>query len=241
MKIIRFEANGNTHQGILKDKVIETDSQIFYLDDVKILPPCTPSKVVCVGLNYSDHAKEMDISLPKQPVIFLKPPSSVIAHKEYIVYPKMSQRVDYECELAVIIKKRAKNISKEEAPFYILGYTCANDVTARDLQKPDEQWTVSKSFDTFLPLGPAIETDLDPHDLEIKTYLNRELKQQSNTKNLIFDVYYLVSYVSQVMTLLEGDVILTGTPAGIGPVAQGDEVCIEIEQIGKLTNYVKKI
>ncbi|WP_070001194.1 fumarylacetoacetate hydrolase family protein [Cellulosilyticum sp. I15G10I2] len=239
MKLIRFETNGKHYTGILDHDQIRVDEQVFHLNDVKILPPCVPSKAVCVGLNYSDHAREMKLTLPKEPVVFLKPPTTVIAHNESIIYPKMSNRVDYECELAVIIKKAAKNISQEEARDYILGYTCANDVTARDLQKPDGQWSICKSFDTFLPLGPVIETDLDPQHLEIKTYVNGVLKQHSHTKNLIFDVYYLVSYISQVMTLLPGDVILTGTPSGIGPVVKGDEVVIEIENIGILTNTIQ--
>ena len=239
MKLIRFEVDHKEYQGILENNKIYVDADEYALEEVKILPPCTPSKAVCVGLNYHDHATEMNIPLPKQPVIFLKPSTSIIAHKDAIVYPQLSYQVDYECELAVVIKKTAKNINKDEAKEYILGYTCANDVTARDLQKPGEQWTTCKSFDTFLPIGPVIETDMDPHIQDIKTYVNGAIKQYSNTKNLIFDIYYLVSYISQIMTLLPGDIILTGTPGGIGPLYSGDEVKIEVEGIGTLINYVK--
>lgn len=239
MKLLRFEVDQKQYQGVLKDNKIYVDQEEYSLEEVKFLPPCLPSKAVCVGLNYHDHAKEMNIPLPNQPVIFIKPSTSIIAHKDTIVYPSLTRQVDYECELAVVIKKTAKNISKEEAKDYILGYTCANDVTARDLQKPGEQWTTCKSFDTFLPIGPVIETDINPHIQEINTYVNGEIKQHSNTKNLIFDIYYLVSYISQIMTLLPGDIILTGTPGGIGPLLPGDEVKVEIEGIGILVNYVK--
>ncbi|MDF2615205.1 MAG: 5-carboxymethyl-2-hydroxymuconate Delta-isomerase [Clostridia bacterium] len=239
MKLINFEVDGNKYSGVLQDNKISLGEKVYDLDKVKILPPCMPSKAVCVGLNYRDHAEELGIAIPKEPVIFMKPPTTIIAHKENIIYPKMSTRVDYEGELGVVIKKTAKNVDEKDAKEFILGYTCANDVTARDLQKKDGQWTVCKSFDTFLPIGPVIETSIDPDHLEIKTYVNDELKQHSNTKHLIFNVYFLISYISQVMTLLPGDIILTGTPAGIGPTRSGDKVSIEIEKIGTLINYVK--
>lgn len=238
MKLIRFKAKGKVYMGSLQADKLLVDSTVFDLNEVKILPPCSPSKVICVGLNYSDHAKEINIEVPTQPVLFLKPSTSIIADKEKIIYPKMSQRIDYEGELAVIIKDTAKDITIDEAANYILGYTCSNDITARDLQKPNEQWTICKSFDTFLPLGPTIATDIEPHDLEIKTYVNGMLKQHSNTKYLIFNIYYLISYISRIMTLLPGDVVLTGTPVGIGPMLPGDEVVVEIQNIGRLTNYV---
>ncbi len=239
MKRLRFEVDSRQYEGILKDNKIYVDQDVYSLENVKVLPPCMPSKAVCVGLNYHDHAREMNLPLPKQPVIFIKPSTCVIGHKDAIIYPQLSNQVDYECELAVVIKKIAKNITKDEAKDYILGYTCANDVTARDLQKPGEQWTTCKSFDTFLPLGPVIETDIDPDKLDIKTYVNGQVKQKSNTKHLIFNIDYLVSYISQIMTLLPGDIILTGTPGGIGPLHRGDEVRVEIEGIGTLINYVK--
>jgi len=178
------------------------------------------------------------MDIPKKPIIFLKPSTSIIGHLEPIIYPKMANQVDYEAELALVIKDKVKNVSVKEAPNYILGYTCFNDVTARDLQKKDGQWTRAKSFDTFSPLGPKIISDLDPTNLDIALYLNGELKQSSHTSNLIFSPFYLISFISQIMTLLPGDIIATGTPAGIGPMKIGDKVEVKIEKIGSLINYV---
>lgn len=197
-----------------------------------------PSKIVAVGLNYRDHAAEMKMELPAVPVLFLKPPSAVIFNHDAIVYPAMTKELHYEAELAVVIKDRTRNIGEAEAPQHILGYTCANDVTARDLQRRDGQWARAKSFDTFCPLGPEIVSNISPDKLAINLYLNGERKQSSNTSNLIFNVNYLVAFISQVMTLLPEDVILTGTPAGIGPMQVGDEVRIEIEGIGMLVNKI---
>jgi 2-keto-4-pentenoate hydratase/2-oxohepta-3-ene-1,7-dioic acid hydratase in catechol pathway len=197
-----------------------------------------PSKIIAVGLNYRDHAAEMKEKLPETPVLFLKPPSAVIFNHEVIVYPAQTQELHYEAELAVVIKDKIKNISEAEAPKHILGFTCANDVTARDLQRRDGQWTRAKSFDTFCPLGPEIVGGLAPDNLAIDLYLNGEKKQSSNTSNLIFKVNYLISFISRVMTLLPEDVILTGTPAGIGPMQAGDEVRVEIAGIGSLVNKV---
>jgi len=197
-----------------------------------------PSKIVAVGLNYIDHAQEMKMDLPKQPVIFLKPPSAIIYNKESIVYPPQTSELHYEAELAVVIKDRIKNIAEEEALDHVLGFTCANDVTARDLQRMDVQWSRAKSFDSFCPVGPRIVSEIDPNNLAIKLYLNGELKQSSNTANLIFKVNYLIAFISQVMTLEPEDLILTGTPAGIGPMQVGDVVEVEIEKIGKLVNRV---
>jgi 2-keto-4-pentenoate hydratase/2-oxohepta-3-ene-1,7-dioic acid hydratase in catechol pathway len=198
-----------------------------------------PTKIVCVGLNYRDHAAEMKMPLPAEPVLFLKPPSAVIYDRDTIVYPPQTKNLHYEAELAVVIRDRTKNIREEEAAEHILGYTCGNDVTARDLQKLDGQWTRAKSFDTFCPLGPEIVSGLTPGNLSVKLFLNGELKQSSSTANLIFNVPFLVAYISRVMTLEPEDVILTGTPAGIGPLQVGDRVEVEIAGIGKLTNYVK--
>lgn len=207
---------------------------------VAILPPCMPSKIVGVGLNYKDHAEEMKKPIPDEPLIFLKPPTSVIGHGDVIIYPDhMSSRVDYEGELAVVIGKRAKWIREADWKEYVLGYTCINDVTARDLQAKDVQYTRAKGFDTFTPLGPLIETDLDPSDLEIKTTVGGELKQYSRTSQMIFPVPRLIAFISRVMTLLPGDIIATGTPAGIGPLKRGDTVEVEIEGIGVLRNRVK--
>jgi 2-keto-4-pentenoate hydratase/2-oxohepta-3-ene-1,7-dioic acid hydratase in catechol pathway len=191
-----------------------------------------------VGKNYREHALEMGEGIPEEPTLFLKPPTAVINPGDGIIYPDMSQRVDYEGELAVVIKEACKNVPPEDIPRYILGYTCGNDVTARDLQKKDIQWTRGKSFDTFCPLGPWIETELNPDNLKIQTYLNGELKQSSSTAMMITPVYELISFMSRVMTLMPGDVVMTGTPAGIGPMQKGDTVEVVIEGIGKLKNYV---
>lgn len=251
MKLVCFQKDGEIMYGVVNGNnitIIEGDIFGEYklserqvpLDEVKILPPCRPSKAVCVGLNYRDHAEEVGLPIPTSPNLFMKPSTSLIGHLDYIVYPEeMSKRVDYECELVIVIKKNAKNVSVKEAPDYILGYTCGNDVTARDLQPKDGQWTVAKSFDTFMPLGPWIDTDVDPLNLNIKTYLNGKVMQSSNTKHLIFNVYELVSYISKIMTLYPGDVIMTGTPSGISPMKKGDKVEVEIENIGRLVNYVK--
>ena len=198
----------------------------------------TPSKIVAVGLNYRDHASEMNLALPETPVIFMKPATSVIGHSEAIVYPAGVTRLDYEAELGVVIGKPCRKVSRQDASGFILGYTCVNDVTARDLQPLDGQWTRAKSYDTFCPLGPWIETELDPSSLTVEAWLNGELRQRSNTGNLIFDVFSLVEFVSNIMTLNVGDVIATGTPSGVGPMQVGDEIEIAIEGIGRLKNRI---
>ncbi len=208
-------------------------------DEFRILPPCMPTKIVAVGLNYRAHAAEFNKELPQEPMLFLKPSTSVIGHGEYIIYPShMSRRVDYEGELAVVIGKRAHHITPEEAPDYILGYTCFNDVTARDLQGKDIQYTRAKGFDTFAPIGPWIETGLDPMDVRIRTFLNGEKRQDTSTSDMIFNVFELTSFVSRVMTLLPGDVIATGTPSGVGKMKPGDVVEVKIDGIGGLVNTV---
>jgi len=209
------------------------------LDTVTLLAPVEPSKVICVGLNYALHIKEMNHSLPEDPVIFLKAPTCIIGPEAEIIYPKISQQVDYEAELAVVIGDTIKDVTEEEAAQAIFGYTCANDVTARDLQKKDGQWTRGKSFDTFCPIGPWVVTDLDPSRLEIQLLLNGEVKQSSNTRFFITSVPKLVSYISQVMTLKPGDIVLTGTPEGVGPMQSGDEVVVRIQAIGELHNILK--
>lgn len=200
--------------------------------------PLAPSKIVAVGLNYRDHAAEMKLDLPVSPVIFLKPASSVIGPDETIVYPAGVTRLDFEAELGVVIAKPCRKVCRAAAADYILGYTCVNDVTARDLQALDGQWTRSKSFDTFCPLGPWIETGLDPLNLAIEARLNGAVCQRSNTANLIFDVFTLVEFISSIMTLNAGDVIATGTPAGVGPMRLGDEIEVAIEGLGRLKNRV---
>lgn len=249
MKIIRFLRGEKIQYGELVDGSIKLlDGSIgagfvstgisLAVEEVQLLAPCEPTKVIAVGLNYKDHAAELQIPLPQEPVIFLKPPSAVIGPGQKIIYPSQSTRVDYEAELGIVIGKMAKNITVDKANEYILGYTCANDVTARDLQPVNGQWTLAKSFDTFCPLGPVIETGIDANNLGISLWLNGQIRQQSNTCQMIFGVEQLVSYVSSIMTLHPGDVIITGTPSGIGPMQPGDEVTVEIEKIGRLTSVV---
>ncbi len=218
---------------------IKPSGGAYNLEQVRLLAPCQPSKVVCVGLNYADHAKELNLTVPDEPIIFIKPASTVIGPGDPIIYPAQSTQVDYEAELGVVIGKLTRKISPAEAREKIFGYTCGNDVTARDLQRKDGQWTRAKSFDTFCPLGPWIKDDFKPKAAEIKLSVNQILKQDSNTRQMLFSVDYLVSFISQVMTLLPGDVVLTGTPFGVGPVKPGDTIEVEIQGLGRLTNRVK--
>ena len=207
------------------------------LEKVKLLAPVIPrSKVVCVGKNYADHAKEMDSVVPEQPVIFIKPNTSVIGPDDAIVWPAMSKKVDHEAELAIVIGKICKDVPKERVKDVIFGYTIGNDVTARDLQKVDGQWSRAKGFDTFCPLGPWIETELDPTNLAITAEVDGELRQNDRTSSMIFDIPTIINFISQVYTLLPGDVILTGTPAGVGLIPVGSQVSITIEGIGTLSN-----
>jgi len=198
-----------------------------------------PTKIIAVGLNYSEHGKELNMNIPEHPILFMKPPTSIIGNGDAIILPPQTRELNYEGELAIVIKEKARNIAKDKAGRVIAGYTCGNDVTARDLQRIDGQWTRSKSFDTFCPLGPRVVSDIDPRCLAITTRVNGIVKQNSNTKNMIFDVYDLVSFISEVMTLLPGDVILTGTPQGVGVIRVGDTVEIEIEGIGILKNIIQ--
>jgi 2-keto-4-pentenoate hydratase/2-oxohepta-3-ene-1,7-dioic acid hydratase in catechol pathway len=194
-----------------------------------------------LGLNYHSHAEELKLPIPANPLLFLKPSTSVIGPEDDIVYPDSSERVDYEAELAVVIKAKAYRVPQDGALDYVLGYTCFNDVTARDLQKKDVQWTRAKSFDTFAAIGPHIETELDPGNVNLEAYLNGELKQGGNTSDLIFPVPELVSFISHIMTLLPGDIIATGTPSGIGPMKPGDTVEIKVAGIGTLRNRVVEL
>ena len=251
MKLARFLKDSSIKFGVVEgEKVIEIEGSIFSnfkktsithkLNSVKLLAPCEPSKVIAIGLNYKAHAAEFNKPLPEEPMIFMKPSTSVIGPEAEIVYPAhMSRRVDYEGELGVVIGKKAHMVKKEDAREYILGYTCFNDVTARDLQGKDIQYTRAKGFDTFAPMGPWIETELNPADVRIETYLNSEKRQDTSTRDMIFDVYHLLSFVSHVMTLLPGDVITTGTPSGVGKMKPGDKVEVKIEGIGILVNNVK--
>lgn len=197
-----------------------------------------PSKILCVGRNYAAHAKEMGAAVPKEPLLFLKPPSSLLAHEGTLVLPRQSRRVEYEAELAVIVGERAKDVRPEDALSHVFGYTCACDVTARDLQRSDGQWSRAKGFDGFCPLGPWIETELDPSDLRVVCRVNGETKQDARTSAMIFPVRALLSYMSEAMTLEPGDVLLTGTPEGVGPLASGDRLEVEIEGIGVLSARV---
>jgi 2-keto-4-pentenoate hydratase/2-oxohepta-3-ene-1,7-dioic acid hydratase in catechol pathway len=217
----------------------EPTETVVAWDQVKLLSPVIPTKVIAVGRNYEDHAAELSNPLPEEPAIFLKPPTSVIGPLQAIRLPAASSNVHHEAELAVVMGKVARDVKMEDAGDYVLGYTAANDVTARDLQKGDVQWTRGKGFDTFCPLGPAIDTDLDPLEgLQVVCRVNGELRQSGSTADMIFGVAYLIEYISAVMTLLPGDVIITGTPAGVGPIVAGDKVEVEIEGIGVLMNPV---
>ena len=208
------------------------------LDAVRLLAPVLPSKIVAVGRNYADHAEELGNPMPEEPMIFLKPSTSVIGPGDDIPYPGQSTRVDHEAELAVVVGRLARRVPLEEVGKFVLGYTCANDVTARDLQDRDGQWTRAKSFDGFCPLGPWVETELNPLDLAVECRVNGDTRQAGRTSQIAFGPAELIEFVSQVMTLLPGDVVLTGTPAGVGPLQVGDRVEVEVEGIGVLQNGV---
>jgi 2-keto-4-pentenoate hydratase/2-oxohepta-3-ene-1,7-dioic acid hydratase in catechol pathway len=250
MKIVRFRYDGRDRYGALEDdRITALEGTIgdlvpaksvasIALADGRLLAPATPSKIVAIGLNYADHAAEGNRELPKEPMIFIKPSTAVIGPGDDIVYPPQTTNLHHEGELAIVIGKTARNVARSEARRYVLGYTCANDVTARDLQRRDVQFTRGKGFDTFAPLGPWIVTDLDPSDLALEVRVNGEVRQKSRTSQLIFDCDFLVSFISQVMTLLPGDVISTGTPAGVSPMKIGDVVEVEIERIGCLKNAI---
>ena len=249
MRIVRFEQEGRTGYGILEGEKISvlrgtpygglenTTGEVMSLPEVKLLAPCEPTKIVALGLNYRDHAAEIGHPLPEEPLLFIKPSTTVIGPDEDIVYPAMSRQVDYEAELAVVIGRTCRHVKEEDFRDYVLGYTAINDVTARDLQRKDGQFTRSKSFDTFAPLGPWIETAIpDPDNLTVEAYLNGERRQHGNTSNMVFGVAAQVSFISRIMTLLPGDVIATGTPFGIGSMQPGDVVEIRVEGIGTLRN-----
>ncbi len=197
-----------------------------------------PGKIICVGRNYAAHAKEHDADVPEVPLLFLKPPSSVIGTGDAIVLPPQSQQVEHEAELVVVIGKRGRWIPPEEAPKYILGYTAGNDITARDLQKKDGQWTRAKGFDTFCSIGPWIETEFDAADRLITCHVNGEMRQMSSTRDMVFNIRQLVAFTSSIMTLEPGDILMTGTPAGVGPLREGDTVEVNIEGLGTLRNTV---
>jgi len=248
VRVVRIFHEEDVRYGLADDSMVtlisdepfaawETEG-LVPLPHAQLLAPAIPTKVVCAGINYRAHAAEMGHDLPTEPVIFLKPPTSVIGHGAEVRIPNGLGSIDYEAELAVVLGRRTHNVSPEEAPAHILGYTCANDITSRALQKRDGQWTRAKGFDTFCPLGPWVETDVDPLDLLVESYVNGELRQSARTSDMIFSPYELVSFVSGVMTLLPGDVVLTGTPSGVGPMVSGDVVEVRIEGVGSLLNRV---
>jgi 2-keto-4-pentenoate hydratase/2-oxohepta-3-ene-1,7-dioic acid hydratase in catechol pathway len=249
MRIVRFAVGREPRYGLVEESIVrEIRGDIFgkftvtnkkhSVKRIKFLAPTAPSKIVAVGLNNRDHIAEMKHELPDEPIIFLKPPTAVLPHHGRIVYPKSCGRLDYEAELGVIIKRTARAVPAERALRYVLGFVCFNDVTARDLQRKDGQWTRGKSFDTFAPFGPWIETELDLSDAPIRAYLNGVIRQESNINNYIFDVPYLIHFISTVMTLYPGDVIAAGTPSGVGPMQPGDTIEIEVEGIGRLSNTI---
>jgi 2-keto-4-pentenoate hydratase/2-oxohepta-3-ene-1,7-dioic acid hydratase in catechol pathway len=251
MKIVRVDAETDdiTYGAVEPDGIRlyhgspffqwERSETVLPITEVKLLSPVIPTKIIAIGKNYADHAAEMGSDVPTTPVLFLKPPTAVIGPLSPIKRPPESSDVHYEGELAVVMGKVTRNISPDDALGHVLGYTAANDVTARDLQRSDGQWTRAKGFDTFLPLGPAIDTEFDPAEPHtITTSVNDMIKQEGVTSDLVFGVADLISFISRVMTLLPGDVILTGTPSGVGPIVQGDRVEVEIEGIGVLLNPV---
>jgi 2-keto-4-pentenoate hydratase/2-oxohepta-3-ene-1,7-dioic acid hydratase in catechol pathway len=249
VRLARFRRGDRISTGMLEGDVVRPLRGTFFedpiptddtipLSEVRLLAPIIPSKVVCVGRNYVEHAEELGSDVPEEPLLFMKPSTAVIGPEDPIRLPPESGRVDHEGELAVVIGRPCRRVSEEDAFGFILGYTCANDVTARDLQQKDGQWTRAKGFDSFCPLGPWVETELDPSDVEIATRVNGETRQRARTSNMIFRPSTVISYVSQVMTLLPGDVILTGTPSGVGPLSPGDRVEVEVEGIGILANEV---
>jgi len=251
MRIARYEYEGRARYGLVdaeNGKVreiagdpfdrVETTGDARRLEEVRLLAPVLPGKIVAVGLNYKDHARELGMEIPEEPLLFLKAPSALTGPGGEIVYPPQSQRVDYEAELAVVIGRVAKNVKEKDAAAHILGYTCINDVTARDLQVKDVQYTRAKGFDTFAPLGPWIVTDFDPSSASVRCLVNGAVRQDGNTREMIASVYRIVEYISSNMTLFPGDVIATGTPPGVGSLRVGDVVTVEVGGIGALTNRV---
>ncbi len=252
MRFVRYKYNsGSASYGwLFEDQIGAVEGNIFeeyrrLEADItpgraQLTAPVVPSKVVCVGRNYAEHAQEHGVEVPEIPLLFLKPPSSIIGPQEKIILPTQSAQVEHEAELAVVIGRRTRSVTVEEATRCIFGYTAANDVTARDLQRKDGQWTRAKGFDTFCPIGPWIETELDTADILITCRVNEELRQMASTRDMVFSIPELISFASSIMTLEAGDVILTGTPAGVGPLLPGDQVEVTIDGIGTLSNLVVK-
>ncbi len=251
MRIVRFQADGGAPQygWLLEDKVGEIQGDPFGkyrrkdadkpLTEVRLLAPCVPSKIICVGRNYVEHAKEQGHEVPKIPLIFLKPPSSIVNPGEPIILPPQSKQVEHEAELVVVIGRRGRNITAEDAKKYIFGYTVGNDVTARDLQNTDNQWTRAKGFDTFCAFGPWIDTEFNIADAIITCKVNGQPRQMASTRDMVYSVGTLIAFISSVMTIEPGDLIFTGTPSGVGALQDGNEVVVEIEGLGVLRNPVK--
>ncbi len=248
MRVVRLLLGGDCRYGLADETTVTLISDepfaawepegVLPLAEAKLLPPVAPTKIVCVGLNYRPHIAEMGHAFPSEPVIFLKPSTAVIGPGQPIPIPEGVGRVDYEAELGVVIGRRTHMATRDEAMANVLGFTCGNDVTARDLQRVDGQWSRAKGFDGFCPLGPWVATDVDPSDLLLECWVNGELHQQARTSEMLFDPYELVSFASKVMTLVPGDIVLTGTPGGIGPLECGDTVEVRIEGVGSLVNPV---
>jgi 2-keto-4-pentenoate hydratase/2-oxohepta-3-ene-1,7-dioic acid hydratase in catechol pathway len=253
MRIVRFRHQGEERHGVLRDDVIQpitgsifdaveassdNSAETIPRASVKLLAPIQPGKLVCVGLNYVLHAKESGVPMPDEPMLFMCSPQAIIGPDDVIVLDNANDRIDYEAEIAIVVGKRARNVRAANAAQYILGYTCANDVSNRDLQRKDGQFTRAKSFDTYKPLGPWIETELDPDIQEIRLSQNGDVKQSSNTSDMIFSTRYIFEFISGIMTLEPGDVIITGTPSGVGPMKSGDRIEVEIAGIGRLSNAV---
>jgi 2-keto-4-pentenoate hydratase/2-oxohepta-3-ene-1,7-dioic acid hydratase in catechol pathway len=250
MRIIRYQQPDKIPQygWVMAEKLGPIDGDIFStfqrqearipLEIARLLPPTLPRKIICVGRNYAAHAKEHDAEIPEVPLIFLKPPTSLIGHNQEIVLPPQSIQIEHEAELAIIIGKPGRWITTEDALSHVFGYTIANDVTARDLQRSDGQWTRAKGFDTFCPVGPWIETEFDPADAVITCHVNGEMRQMASTRDMIFTVPQLIAFTSSIMTLEQGDLLLTGTPAGVSPLNPGDSVEVTVEGLGTLSNPV---
>ncbi len=251
MRIIRYQINDQAprYGWLHEDKIGDIQGNLFGkyrrleaktpLADVKLLAPCEPSKIVCVGRNYVEHARELGNEVPQIPLIFLKPPSSIINPGETVILPPQSKQVEHEAELVVVMGKRARHVTAEDARNYVFGYTVGNDVTARDLQKIDDQWTRAKGFDTFCPFGPWVDTEFDISDALITCKVNGQPRQMASTRDMVFNVPTLIAYITSVMTLMPGDLIFTGTPSGVGPLENGNEVVVEIEGLGVLRNPIK--
>src|SRR5271156_3174792 len=238
MKIIRYSLNSSIPPWATDAHPDVRQGDFDQLPQgARLLPPCAPTKIVCVGRNYAEHAKEMGAEVLAEPTIFLKPPSSLIAAGDAIIYPRLTQRLDYEGELGVVMGRRARNVKSADAAGYILGYTPVNDVTARDLQRKDSQWTRGKGFDTFCPVGPLVTNEIDPWaGVTVETRVNGDVRQHGNTSDFIFPLDVIIRYIAAVMTLLPGDLIATGTPEGVGPAVAGDVIEITVEGIGTLRN-----